>query len=678
MKRLLFVSSMLFLMLGCEDSFEPKMQDYPIIETHEVTDISSTGALFTGEILQNGKLEIVEHGFLLSDLKGSVPVVNALRIKGRPASPLFALRCEADLMKDVTYSVRAYAKTSKDSVFSNAVKFVSSGTLAPSVSAVIPAQVSDGDTVVIQGEHFGTNSSVVVEVGTEKATIVGRSATQLTIVIPVNPTSGPKPLKISSLGQSTTYNGLTVMLPVIESFTPVSGPAGTIIEIKGKYFSKNPQYNKVTVGPAESYVYGSTGDVLTLYLEFSKSSGYFPVEVDVNGKKATSNTTFFINGPFITSVSPLVAKYKDVITISGQDFGFNVDENSVTIGGLKANIISATPQQITVEVPNLPETYSDITIKVGPKETTHTEKLFTKSPWSAVQNTPYPAAGRGAAVSFMIGDRFFLTSGRMHSHEMYITYMNMEDYKDTWEFSLQNGWQRRADFPDNRYLAMAFSIGNKAYVGAGVIGESLQSDFYEYNSSTDSWRKVSSMPGTGRAAGIAFSINGKGYGGFGKVAGGIKSSQFFEYDPAADTWTQIPGPAKGAELLYSFVLNDKGYIVIDGKELWEFNPVGYVWTRKSDFPDTGTYSGLAFTINGKAYAGTGLYLNGYTNYSSKMFAYDPATDQWTEVPGFDALQRNQALAFSMQGKGYVVTGISNPWPYYHLTDFWQFDPDKID
>ena len=79
---------------------------------------------------------------------------------------------------------------------------------------------------------------------------------------------------------------------------------------------------------------------------------------------------------------------------------------------------------------------------------------------------------------------------------------------------MTNVWTRKADYPGNSAGGeVGFSIGTKGYVGAGIANE-----FWEYDPATDTWTQKSSMPGTyGIAGAVGFSIGTKGYIGTGYV-----------------------------------------------------------------------------------------------------------------------------------------------------------------
>lgn len=66
-----------------------------------------------------------------------------------------------------------------------------------------------------------------------------------------------------------------------------------------------------------------------------------------------------------------------------------------------------------------------------------------------------------------------------------------------------------------RYSAVAFQIGNYAYVGSGSDAyENPLTDFWRYDPSDDSWTEIVPLP-IGRVSAVAFAIDGTGYVGTG-------------------------------------------------------------------------------------------------------------------------------------------------------------------
>ena len=73
-----------------------------------------------------------------------------------------------------------------------------------------------------------------------------------------------------------------------------------------------------------------------------------------------------------------------------------------------------------------------------------------------------------------------------------------------------------------------------------------------------------------------------------------------------------------------------------------------LWTPKSDFGGVARTGAVAFTIDGKAYAGTGF--DG-ENRLSDFWQYNADDDTWTRLADFPGAGRSGAVGFTANGKG---------------------------
>ena len=81
---------------------------------------------------------------------------------------------------------------------------------------------------------------------------------------------------------------------------------------------------------------------------------------------------------------------------------------------------------------------------------------------------------------------------------------------------------------------------------------------------------------------------------------------------------------------------------------------------------------MCFTAANKAYVGTG---EGLTGLKKDFYAYDPESNAWTQVADFAGTARRDAVAFELNGYGFVGTGddgiLKNDiWMYDFQSDTW--------
>jgi N-acetylneuraminic acid mutarotase len=674
---LMMVSTLYFWQ--CKDDAKPHAQAYPIIETQSVSNIDSSGVVFNGRLLQSGIDPVVDYGFVWG--KSPKPTINNFRIAlGKDLTSTFSTRVGFDLIAGNTYYARTYLITPHAQVYGSDVTFTSKGSAKPTLTSFSPTDVIDGDTISITGLNFSSSTAEnKVMIGIANASVVSASNKLIKAVVPAIAAAGPVKITVTTNGKSMISTS-TVMIhsPEVTTFSPTRGPDGTQVTINGNYFSYRQDFNKVTIGDFIASVISASRKQLKVMTPFSSFSGNSSIVVSVNGKSTASIDQFFVNGPYVAQVAPLQGSYQDVITLTGEGFSSVLTDNKVKFGGLTATVTSASATQLTVLAPDLAAESVLISVSVGNKTNQYATPFVAINSWK--RGADFPGGVRGMATSFTIGNSGYVATGRENSYDLFVSSSNSAIYKDLWEFNASsNSWTKRADLPGPaRYYAMSFVIGSKAYVGGGIpnFGNFL-SDFYEYNPATNTWRQIASLPGNGRYAGVGFSANGKGYIGLGIGDSGTKND-FFEYNPATDTWAQFSGFGLASSTNVAFNINDKGYVVA-AQQVWKLNETNLTWTRLADYPDN-AFGSFVFTLNNKAYVGSGLYSAFSTLiYSRNVYEYDPTNNNWLIKPGFQYLKRFTGAAFGINNKAYVTAGQSNAvtddsWPYRYVNDLWIFEP----
>lgn len=140
------------------------------------------------------------------------------------------------------------------------------------------------------------------------------------------------------------------------------------------------------------------------------------------------------------------------------------------------------------------------------------------------------------------------------------------DTNDWWEYDMAtDSWSQKPNFPaSERHHPYQFGIDGMIYVGFGHNGPNIYNEMYRYDPSTEQWAEVASLPAEGRVAGTQFSYAGKGYAlsGDGEDHSSMEEGEFWQYDPVADTWFQLPShPGMSRWAPASFVLNDEVYLL---------------------------------------------------------------------------------------------------------------------
>lgn len=281
-------------------------------------------------------------------------------------------------------------------------------------------------------------------------------------------------------------------------------------------------------------------------------------------------------------------------------------------------------------------------------------------------------AKRNSAVAFSINGKAYAGTGLSSSGGV---------LADFWEYDPGlDQWSKKASVPGARYGALAFSIGNYAYVVSGGGNGFPYADTWRYDPLNNSWTQMKAFPAEGRVFGIAFSAAGKGYVGLGLSVDGSKTyNDMWEYDPASDNWTQRSSyPGLGRFGAIAFALNGKGYAgtgeSASGAQLrdfWQYNPASDSWIQSSSFPGSPRAFAVGFALGSLGYIGTGE--SGHLNFTNDVFAYDPSQDSWQTVTNLPGVARFYAIAFSVGNSAYIACGADSAYSMVKAgNDVWAY------
>ncbi len=293
------------------------------------------------------------------------------------------------------------------------------------------------------------------------------------------------------------------------------------------------------------------------------------------------------------------------------------------------------------------------------------------------ERSDFEGSARSDAVAFTIGNKAYIGTG----------YDGSDRLTDFWEFDPQlNTWTRKADFPGTpRTGAVGFGTDTKGYIGTGYDGANRLSDFWEYDPVTNRWDSIAYFGGTARYGAVAFAVDNKGY-----VCSGYDGNylkDLWQYDPSTNQWTQKLSLSGGKRRdAVAFAIAGKGYVctgINNGSyesDLWEYDPVAETWNRKrsianvSDEEYDDEYSSIIGT-NRIAFTLSGkgyVATGGQGTAGTDVWEYDPAADLWQQKTSLEAAGRIDAVAFAIGNLGYAATGRNGS---YYFDDLWGFEPN---
>ena len=151
---------------------------------------------------------------------------------------------------------------------------------------------------------------------------------------------------------------------------------------------------------------------------------------------------------------------------------------------------------------------------------------------------------------------------------------------------------------------------------------------------------------------------------------------FWEYDPVGNIWVQkadFGGTARQRTIGFFTDTSNCGTIYIglgnDGsskQDLWVYDPTTDIWSQKANFLGGPRESAVSFSINTKGYVVTGY--DG-TSFYQDLWEYVASSNSWIQKANFPGLPREWSAGFSVGSKGYIGTGMGTPYS----KDFWEWD-----
>ncbi len=234
---------------------------------------------------------------------------------------------------------------------------------APTISQLIPNHGREGDTLTIEGQHFGefiqsrdqvTLSGIPV-VLTEQVT-----DTRISFKVPTDVTDGEVAVRINGRRSDDKGPGprFTYDFVLIDRLVPDHGVAGEFIQLRGQFFRTNPSENIVTfrglnTETVQATVTAATDTSLTVNIPEGADHGEITVMVD--GRSGIS-PAFTYDGVEVIGLVPANGVAGDPIRIEGHFFRENANSNQVFFTGsngeIAATLTSATDSSLEVNVPS--------------------------------------------------------------------------------------------------------------------------------------------------------------------------------------------------------------------------------------------------------------------------------------------------------------------------------------
>ncbi len=241
---------------------------------------------------------------------------------------------------------------------------------------------------------------------------------------------------------------------------------------------------------------------------------------------------------------------------------------------------------------------------------------------------------------------------------------------------------------EGRNHPITFALDGHGYMLTGNSNTGDLSDFLRYDPATDSWTQLPNFPGGERGYAYGVATNGKGYAGFGLQYDFSTGSETYfgdlwEYDPSNSTWTELATCPCEARIHPAMIATDtKIFVGLGGGETsgdlndwWEYDIASDTWSQKPNFPSTQRHHPYYFSIDNIPYVGFGHH---QAQIFNDFYKYDPASGTWQQLASLPDQGRVAGTQFTYNGKGYALSGQGETHQNLPTGEFWEYDPVNDD
>lgn len=206
MRLLVFFSISIAIILStqCNNQIEVIPKEYPFVITNDPV-VNASGAIFSGILVDPGKQEILDHGFVWFDEYTEPSRDHFLKAFDLgPKAKTFQHETNSGLEENVRYVVRAYVRTAEQEVYGNPVEFQSLGSLPPEILDFEPKFGGQNTQIEIIGKNFAAaklkNNVYLATNRFTRLTVVEYSEDRLLVTIPEVETTGKGHLVVFTAG----------------------------------------------------------------------------------------------------------------------------------------------------------------------------------------------------------------------------------------------------------------------------------------------------------------------------------------------------------------------------------------------------------------------------------------------------------------------------------------------
>ncbi len=576
--------------------------------------------------------------------------------------------------------------------------------LPPYISDFYPKEGTWATIVTFRGLFNPIKAKNSILIGGYGQDIISNNKDSIRIFISSGVSGHDNPVRLSSGPFNISADTFRLFGPYIKSVTPMSGPSGLDVTIRGKYLRYlSEYYSQVYFDGKEAWMASVSDTVIKCKVPDGTANGPVNVSVKVNAQTSVFKDNFNIENAVITNVYPLSGFYGDEITVEGNHLTFEgrpaqfYFTDQPNYSGTAGEIVSFTDTKAVIKVPQgLDSIPKYVVVGLGWSRQTYFQQFVLDPPEITGISSPLLTPGTDITIygknfnPVQGGNQVFwgayglqvkssTTTEITASVPLYISRglskLSMKSagykrsYPDYYEFKSQwNGIWPVYSFnwfagPKLGQPGVAFSSGNIGYMIDPLNGQMIS-----YDPNSGIFTNLGQFDVTNGEAGTV--LNDTLY----RIGNYIGIRR---YDKNANAWVGLA--SLPANMIYgvSFSFNNKIYFglgfdlnsqTLDNR-FWVFDTKTKIWESKNNFPWSSSSAAVSWlTIGNKAYlvlADKGFY------------EYDPSSDSWTQLSSFPASGTNRygMTSFVLDNKVYCgMGGLYFAESGTDFDDFWMFDP----
>jgi hypothetical protein len=554
---------------GCKDA-EMKTNDFPFLVTKPVSEIDANGATFEAAVAISGKDNVTDYGFIWnnSSTEFKISLINKSDLKE------FKTRIKSDLILNQTYSCKAYIVTTKNLVYGNTVTFKSLGSTLPEILDFNPKEGFDGDTVKLRGHYFSSlKENNKVFVNNMQANIISSNDSSIIFITPMQSFSGMADIAVEvNFIRTTAQSKYNIFGPEISSISSLSEFSGSQVTLTGKNFFRSGSSLSVLFGNYNAEIISVSSTKIVVRVPIAKDNllGVSNVTIKlVFGQKTTTYSSgFLIKDSWQTKSPPLTfawpTVYQDGLTY--KDKGYMLDINYLSLYEYNPSANS----------------------------------------WSQYGTTVFPGDRYQGSLYLVSGNKLFKVGGNDYMFQQSII-------SDVWAFYfISKSWTKKNNIPFQFSYATSFNLDNQFYV-LTYEGQLWQCDF-----ENEQYKRLKDFPAQFNDYFVSsFIANGNAY--------AVQYGKTWMYDKLNNNWILKSGNIFSLEQYYvgakCFTLNNTGYVLNKGTDLYKYDYVNNVWILVSFFPGPQGFNSEKsfFVIGNSAYIAATS--SNYQGGSPLMYSY---------------------------------------------------------